>query len=367
LSTGASMEEHRARAGGALAPSVAPERLARMPRQVYPLRVLGMGLGGLAVAAVLYEQQAGWPTWALCALTTLAWPHVALWLAVRSANPYRTEVRNLLFDSALAGLWAPLMHFDLLPSVLLLTLATVDKISTGIPRLWLYSLPAAAAGLALGLLMAGPVFEPHTSMTVMLACLPMLLIHTVAVSLAANRLIERIRRQNRELDLLHQVDALTGLYGRRHWHQRAEAALRACRDDDVPATLLMVDIDRFKEINDEYGHACGDDVLRMVAAAVRQQLTVRDSAGRYGGDEFAVVLGGVGAPQAQATAERIRQGVEAAAAGMPHMPGLRCSVSVGLAQADPAHDNVRDWIEAADAALYAAKHAGRNRVVRAGA
>lgn len=112
---------------------VAPERLARMPRHIYRLRILGMGLGGIAIAAVLREHDAGWPLWTLWAGTALLWPHLALWIALRSAHPYRAEVRNLLFDSLLAGLWAPLMHFDLLPSVLLLTLATVDKISTGIP------------------------------------------------------------------------------------------------------------------------------------------------------------------------------------------------------------------------------------------
>ena len=248
MPTGVSLEPgstESADAGPSL-PAVAPERLARMPRQVYPLRVLGMGLGGLALAAVLHENGAPPGAWLWLLFTALLWPQLALWLSLRSAHPHRTEVRNLLFDSALAGIWVGLMHFNLLPSVLLVTLATVDKISTGVPRQWLQSLPLVLAGMLLGAAATGFAFEPETSLLVMLASLPMLLIHTIAVSLAANRMIIRIREQNRELDRLHRIDALTGLAGRRHWQQRAEAALQALHEQGRSATLLMVDIDHFK-------------------------------------------------------------------------------------------------------------------------
>ena len=366
MPTRASPEPEVAALPGAALSSVAPERLARMPRRVYPLRILGMGLGGLPLAVVLHEIDAPAACWAWLVFTALLWPHLALWLALRSRHPHRTEVRNLLFDSALAGLWVPLMHFNLLPSVLLLTLATVDKISTGIPRLWLQSLPVVLAGMVLGCVIAGPALQPATSMAVILACLPMLLIHTIAVSLAANRMIGRIREQNRELDRLHRVDALTGLAGRRHWQQQADATLRRLREQGAPAALLMLDIDRFKDINDQYGHASGDDVLRLVAGVLRRRLGEHDSAGRFGGDEFAVVLAGVDRDTARGLAEGMRRDLEAAAATL-RLPGLSCSISVGVAQADPRHASVREWLEAADAALYAAKHAGRNRVVVADA
>jgi diguanylate cyclase len=367
MPTGVSLEHEGLAAGdpGAGLSAVAPERLARMPRQVYPLRVLGMGLGGLPLAVVLHENGAPLGSWLWLLFTALLWPQLALWLALRSAHPHRTEIHNLLFDSALAGIWAGLMHFNLLPSVLLVTLATVDKISTGVPRLWLQSLPLVLAGVLLGAAATGFAFEPETSLPVILACLPMLLIHTIAVSLAANRLIIRIREQNRQLDQLHRIDALTGLAGRRHWQQRAEAALLALREHGPPATLLMLDIDRFKQINDEYGHASGDDVLRLVAGILRRRLGEDDSAGRFGGDEFAVILAGIGRDSALAVAEGMRRDVGAVAPSLPHLAGLDCSVSIGVAEAEPGHGSVREWIEAADAALYAAKRGGRNRVVAA--
>ncbi|UWX04782.1 diguanylate cyclase [Pseudoxanthomonas sp. NC8] len=363
MPAGVRLQPHESTSGAAGLSTTAHDRLARMPRQVYPLRVLGMGLGALPLAAVLHENDAGPAVWAWLVFTALLWPQLALWLSLRSAHPHRAEVRNLLFDSALAGMWAPLMHFNLLPSVLLLTLATVDKISTGVPRLWLQSLPLMLAGIVLGSVATELAFQPVSSMRVIAACLPMLLIHTIAVSLAANRLIARIREQNRQLDQLHRVDALTGLAGRRHWQQQAEAALARHRGESLPASLLMVDIDRFKEINDQYGHASGDDVLRLIAGIVRRRLTEHDSGGRFGGDEFAIILAGADRDRARDVAEGMRRDVEAAAIALPHLAGLRCSVSIGVAEAETCHSTVRLWLEAADGALYAAKHAGRNRVV----
>lgn len=110
-------------------------KLRRLSRRVYPFRILGMALAGVAMSAVLYEHDASLPTWGLLLLTTVVWPHLAYRLAVRSTDPYRAEVRNLMIDSAIAGAWVPLMHFNLLPSTLIVTLTTVDKISTGLRQL----------------------------------------------------------------------------------------------------------------------------------------------------------------------------------------------------------------------------------------
>jgi diguanylate cyclase len=126
---------------------------------------------------------------------------------------------------------------------------------------------------------------------------------------------------------------------------------------------MLIDVDLFKEINDAHGHAAGDDVLRSIAAVIRRSIGADDHAGRYGGDEFAVALRGTGAA-AEAVGERIRGAVEALS--LPQLPTVRCSVSIGLAEAGDADIGLREWIESADRALYRAKSAGRNRVVGAG-
>jgi diguanylate cyclase len=333
--------------------------LGLMPRRVYRLRMLGMGLAAPAVSVVLLENGAGLASWALMVFTALIWPQLALMLARASPEPYRAELRNLMIDSAIAGLWAPLLYFNLLPSVLLITLATVDKISTGIRGLWLWSLPGLLAGLVGGALVTGFRFQPESSMSVVLACMPLLLIHTIAVSLTGYRLVRKVQRQNRQLDELSRIDMLTGLASRGHWQAQAELMLQARHGGGDPVSLLLIDLDRFKDINDEHGHTAGDDALRGVAGVIRRQLGRRDVAGRFGGDELAVVIEGDDAI-ASALAESIRKGV--AELDLPYLDGDRLTVSIGFAQARDRDLGLREWLESADRALYRAKEAGRNRV-----
>ncbi len=334
-----------------------------LPRRVFRLRVLGMGLAAPCIAAVLHENAAAASSWLWLGFTALVWPWLAHWLARRSAQPYRAELRNLMLDSAIAGIWVPLMAFNLLPSALLLTLATVDKINTGIRGLWLWSLPGMFAGLVAAGLLTGFEFRPHSSTLVVAACLPMLLIHTIAVSLTGYRLVRKVQRQNRMLDELSRIDMLTGLSGRRHWQEQAELLLQQRHLSGTPVSLLMVDVDRFKEINDGHGHAVGDDVLRGIAAVIRRCVGAGDVAGRFGGDEFGVVLRGDTA-HAHGVAERIRAGV--AAMALPQLDGASCSVSLGFAEAGDADLGLREWLESADRALYRAKAGGRNQVAIGG-
>ncbi len=123
---------------------------------------------------------------------------------------------------------------------------------------------------------------------------------------------------------------------------------------------MMVDVDAFKEINDQHGHILGDDVLRSIATILRQGTGEDAHIGRFGGDEFAIALP---APLAEASvvAERIRRMVEKL--DLPQAPALRCSISLGLAEAGGTGTGLRQWMESADRALYQAKQTGRNRIV----
>lgn len=329
-------------------------------RLIYPYRVVGMALGGLAVSSVLYELDTSAAVWVFVALGCLVWPHLAYLLATRSADPVRAEKHNLLMDSAIVGILVPMMHFNLLPSTLLVTLTTVDKLSTGFKRLWLHSLPALVLGGLASTVIFGTGFSPGTSMPVILACLPIMLIHMIAVSVGRHRLIRTVTAQNRELDRVRRIDTLTGLSRRFDWEEQAEIAM-STRSPGREAWILLIDVDHFKQINDRHGHQAGDATLRELAKRMRMVIRPNDHVGRRGGDEFAVLLPDTTRAEAVAIAERLRSEVEQIR--MADYPGVSPTVSIGMAVAPPAPTRLDTWLERADNALYRAKHSGRNAVM----
>jgi diguanylate cyclase len=337
-------------------------RLQSLPQRTYRFRVLGMGLGALPLIAVMRELDSSWPAWAWMVFGCFVWPHLAYLIARRSADPFRAELRNFLLDSCFAGSWVPLMHFNLLPSVVLLSVVSADKINSGIRGLWQRSLPGMLLSmLAMGLF-TGFALQPVTSMTVMLASLPILVIHTLAVSLGSYQLVRRVQRQNLQLETLSQRDALTGLDNRGHWETLAEALLKRHQSSDQPATLMLIDSDHFKDINDRYGHPAGDQVLSAVAATMRDFAPSDALVARVGGEEFVLVLDNAQHDRAQVVADGLRRRVRDLAIDIgPRW--IQVTVSIGVA-CTPLGGNtsVRELYSAADEALYEAKRAGRDCV-----
>jgi diguanylate cyclase (GGDEF)-like protein len=170
---------------------------------------------------------------------------------------------------------------------------------------------------------------------------------------------------NEELQRLTKVDTLTGTASRRHLYELLETEWRRGRRVGDPVSLLMADIDLFKAYNDTFGHPAGDECLQRVAATLRGSLRrPSDVVGRYGGEEFLVVLPATGEEGARQVAEAMRSGVEALAipaADTRISPVV--TLSVGVATAVPDEDSLAtDLVEEADRALYRAKQSGRNRV-----
>ena len=160
---------------------VSIDKEPRLSRQVYPLRVLGLVLGSIAVAAVLHEHGAPWGVWAVLIFHVLAWPHLLFLAARHSADPHRFERASLTVDSALGGFWVALMHFNLLPSVLIVAMMSMDKIGWG-PAFLARTSAAMAAGCALGAALTRGAFEPVTTMQVIVASLPLMTAYPLAVA-----------------------------------------------------------------------------------------------------------------------------------------------------------------------------------------
>ncbi|NJD88115.1 MAG: diguanylate cyclase [Betaproteobacteria bacterium] len=163
------------------------------------------------------------------------------------------------------------------------------------------------------------------------------------------------------------TDGLTGLANKRHGLVRLEESLYAARRHGMPVSVMMIDIDHFKRVNDTRGHLAGDAVLRAVAARLRAVLRTGDTLSRYGGEEFMAVLPHTPAPALAELGERLRGAISGAAVDLPGgADALAVTVSLGAAQYEPDTDTATTLIARADEALYAAKRGGRDRVVVSG-
>jgi diguanylate cyclase (GGDEF)-like protein len=158
------------------------------------------------------------------------------------------------------------------------------------------------------------------------------------------------------------VDGLTGLANRRAASDALHAEAARAERLETPLAVVLADLDEFKEVNDVHGHAVGDEVLRVVAQVLRETLRESDVAGRWGGEEFLLLLPGADEEGAAQLAERVR--VALAARSIPNVPGLRVTASFGVAEY-AGETNTEELLEAADGALYRAKRAGKDRVERA--
>lgn len=173
-----------------------------------------------------------------------------------------------------------------------------------------------------------------------------------------------LESMNGQLRTLSKTDFLTSLNNRGFWEEALINEYKRIKRSGHHSTLLMCDIDHFKRVNDTYGHAAGDAVIQHVAAAVKKNLRSTDVAGRYGGEEFAVLLLDTTVDQAMFFAERLRKNVEAMAVEY-NQQILKVTVSIGVAEYREEMDEYRDWIEAADKALYQSKATGRNCITKA--
>lgn len=175
----------------------------------------------------------------------------------------------------------------------------------------------------------------------------------------------RLELANRELAQQARLDHLTGVANRRHFDERLAAECRLAQRARAPLSLVLIDIDHFKSLNDSAGHQWGDtclaDIARTIAAHARRP---SDFLARYGGEEFALLLPGISAEDASARAETVRAAVECLEWSRGDAGPLRMTISAGVATVLPkgSANTASVLIEAADRALYEAKHRGRNRV-----
>lgn len=180
----------------------------------------------------------------------------------------------------------------------------------------------------------------------------------IAGQLALN--LEKVKLYNRVQELAI-LDGLTGVYMRRYFLERLQEEFIRSRKQELPLSLLMCDLDYFKEKNDTYGHLVGDEVLKAVAKILKQHTREVDLLGRYGGEEFTVALPETAQQKAWQVGERIRSMIQDSELEI-YDEKIRVTISIGMATLVPGTSSVEELMDEADKALYRAKTKGRNRV-----
>lgn len=172
----------------------------------------------------------------------------------------------------------------------------------------------------------------------------------------------KLYEANRSLEQLSRTDRLTQLFNRGYWEECLEREYMRQRRSGGPCCLVIFDIDHFKKVNDTYGHQAGDEVIRVTSRLLTECKRTTDIAGRYGGEEFVVILLDTPPENAIIFTERLRKIIEETCVAHDGQE-IRFTISLGIAGLDKGVGSYKDWIERADLALYEAKHTGRNRSV----
>lgn len=334
----------------------------RFVRRIYVPRIIGMATGGLAVAAVFWTNQVHPVLWLFLGLATLVWPHVAYGIGLASRDPHRTEIRHLMADSAIGGACIALMNFNLMPSIILFTSLSMDKFAVGGLSFFLRcTLVLVATCVGVAWVVDSPI-RVETSFVQMMFSLPHMITYPVVIAITTNNLVRRMNYQRRQLEAMSRTDGLSQLPNRQTWEAAAAEEFEVSRHSGTPASVLILDIDSLQGVNEDHGYPTGDEVIRSVAAIVKHAIREADLPGRYGGEEFAVLMPGIDGIGALRVANKIRAGVSSSV--LEKSARLRGTVSIGVAEIQESDDSFRAWVAHAEEALSSAKRRGGNRAAR---
>ncbi|MEJ2593125.1 MAG: GGDEF domain-containing protein [Candidatus Thiodiazotropha sp.] len=228
----------------------------------------------------------------------------------------------------------------------------------------IWFLTTLAVGITLSLSAGVTIVVPHPSdaeYALISVSFALILLRCIFLGYYASLLRQRLYEKSRSFEQDATHDPLTGVLNRRVLSSILEEQISLHQRKSIPACVGMLDIDRFKSVNDQYGHATGDRILRTLTAKLRRTLRESDKLVRYGGEEFVMVLAATDLHEAEALTERIRRQIESTEwKALPTTQ--RITISIGLTEL-LLQDRVIDPIARADQALYIAKRSGRNRVV----
>src|SRR5471030_188734 len=332
----------------------------RFAKRTYFPRIIGCSMASICVAPVIATHPTPLAIWVLLFLNGFIWPHIASQLAIHTSNPFQAEIRNLQIDVIFGGAWLAVMGFNALPSAVIVAMVGMNNIAAGGKTLFFKCL-ALQAIVAMGVFLLGDLpLQLETSPLQLYLCLPMIVIYPIFLGNVTYHTSLKLAKHKQAIMQISVRDGLTGLYNRRHWESLLDNEIESFQRYHHKTTLVLIDIDHFKEINDNYGHSVGDQAIILLAQELQQTLRAADIIGRYGGDEFAAILPHTTAEQTQKVLERLQSRLDNDL--FPQHPELRVRISAGIAECKETQESAAQWLNAADTALYKAKNGGRNRI-----
>jgi diguanylate cyclase len=354
-----------------------------MVRMNHRNRSLSFLVAGVAFVVHVYPDKIHPLLWILLFLQFLVVPHVLYLRSRASPHPVKLESRYTLLDAFTFGFWCAVVGFAPWITFMCLIGAFINPIAFRGKRGLFEGAAAFVVGVLLALAFVGFQFVPETSLAVTALVGFTLLVYLVSVAIGIHdrasvlhQISARLRESETSLkEQLERVeflqeqlrekslrDPLTQLHNRRFFEPALEREVASARRSARHLALVVLDIDHFKRINDTYGHPEGDSVLCALADLLRSSLRTMDFAVRLGGEEFAVLLPDTALQAAAEKAEQLRRdwAQTRVQAGENQ---ITSTLSAGVTVLESGEDTVAAFFKRADAALYQAKEAGRNRVV----
>lgn len=374
----------------ALMTDTVPENSHWIVQLNYRNRTASFALLFAAIGVHLIGLGQGWVVWIFLAAQFLLYPHLMYLRASRSSNPLVTELNSLLCDCLLFGIWIGWLGFPLWITYTMVMGVTINLMVFRGPRGLLQATATLCAGIGLSLLFHTPHLAVYTNWVSNLLCIVGLSLYLMMVGNVAFTRNDRIReardqlhesqdalqRANRALQqqlkenkLLQQQlrdladrDPLTDAYNRRYFDVTIARELSFCQRHGQPLSLILIDIDHFKSVNDDHGHQAGDLLLIALAKLLNQNSRASDIVCRFGGEEFLVALPNTDCITAQARAEAYRQAFAALGIQWQGQTVSR-TISLGVACFPVQASDAEGLLQCADIALYRAKKSGRNCVI----
>lgn len=332
-------------------------RSKRYVFRIFVMRQIGTILCFFSISSALYYLNYHEIMYVLLAFNALVWPISAYIYAKNKKHGVKATNISLVIDAGLGGMWVAIMEVSPFPSLIMIAILISDRFAAGG---WQILRPSLIAMLGTFLTVWSITgFKVNLSFNNMMvwSSLPLATIYLLSLSILTRKLAVQLIEKNREFERIALMDPRLHIPNRRLFEQRLSSIFMQTQRNATSAHLILLDVDHFKQINDNYGHEAGDYFLAEMSNILRQMIGPKDTPARFGGDELAIIVVDQSNEDILLLAQKIKHSIKHI--HLQSDPEFSTTVSIGIASAETVN-TVSEWFALADKALYEVKRNGRN-------